>query len=463
LHEQVGNLEKQIREETAKVLESLKTAARVAAARENSLVKSLNEAKGDVSRSNDQSIELQALEREAAAQRDLLESFLARYREAAARTDANYLPADARIISQAVAPSKPSFPKKTMMAIAAAVATLLLASVIVLLSEFMSGRAFRVIGEGAVADAPQPLRPVAPLVEARVAETEVVEPDEPKIVPAERTIEPARSRDQDRDAVGATPPVAPAAEPSDEVPTAASVDDVRAALQQTLREEAANEMAPPPALAMPPAPTSAAAPPATGAAAPELTPDPEKSGTEGLGDIVASSAVRVALFAGAEGGEGTGAVAFSAARQAAKQKVRCVVIDAGRSASEVLGYERPGLGELLAGEASFGEVIQRDDTARVHVIPLGGLTKDTPMQRMRLVIGALTHTYDKVIVVADKVDDWPDEYVTPDIAAIVCGAETSESLRTELYDFVLARGAHSAVIVRYSDFDLGGRNASAAA
>ena len=157
LEEQVANLEEQIRQEAGKVLASLQTAARVAAARENSLVASLNEAKGDVSRSNDQGIELRALEREAAAQRDLLESFLARYREAAARTDANYLPADARIISRAVAPSEPSFPKKTMMAIAAAVATLLIASAIVLLCEFTSGRAFRVIGyelEGARRTAP---------------------------------------------------------------------------------------------------------------------------------------------------------------------------------------------------------------------------------------------------------------------------------------------------------------------
>ncbi len=87
------------------------------------------------------------------------------------------------------------------------------------------------------------------------------------------------------------------------------------------------------------------------------------------------------------------------------------------------------------------------------------------MQRMQLVIGALTRTYDRVIVVADRIDDWPDEDVRPDIAAIVCGPDTTESLRTELYDFVLARGAHSAVIVRYtSDFDLGGdREESAAA
>ena len=86
LQGQVANLETQIRQEASKVLASLQTAARVAAAREQSLVTSLNEAKVDVSRTNDQGIELRALEREAAAQRELLESFLARYREAAAST-----------------------------------------------------------------------------------------------------------------------------------------------------------------------------------------------------------------------------------------------------------------------------------------------------------------------------------------------------------------------------------------
>ena len=52
----------------------------------------------------------------------------------------------------------------------------------------------------------------------------------------------------------------------------------------------------------------------------------------------------------------------------------------------------------------------------------------------------------------------------PDVAAIVCGPETTESLRTEAYDVALARGAQSAVIVRYtSDFDMGGQEESAAA
>jgi uncharacterized protein involved in exopolysaccharide biosynthesis len=145
LQSQLSNLDGQIRQEVEKTLTALKTGARVAAAREKSLLASLDQAKVAVSESNDQEIELRALEREAAAQRDLLESFLARYREAIARTDADYLPADARIISRAVAPEDPSYPKKLMMAIAAGVATFLIGAAMLLLREFTSGRAFRII------------------------------------------------------------------------------------------------------------------------------------------------------------------------------------------------------------------------------------------------------------------------------------------------------------------------------
>ena len=100
----------------------------------------------------------------------------------------------------------------------------------------------------------------------------------------------------------------------------------------------------------------------------------------------------------------------------------------------------------------------------MHLIPYGPTGEDPPMQRMQLVIGALTHSYDKVILVADKLDDWPDDHLRPDVAAIVCGPETTEVLRTEVYDQALQRGAKSAVIVRYSsDFDLGGQEESAAA
>lgn len=494
LEGQVANLEEQIRQEAGKVLASLQTAARVAAAREASLVASLNEAKGDVSRSNDQGIELRALQREAAAQRDLLESFLSRYREAAARTDANYLPADARIISRAVAPTDPSFPKKTMMAIAAAVATLLIASAILLLFEFTSGRAFRVIGydleeRPRTVPAAEP-RVVAALFEADEPETETIATDDtdvPKVRPvvADDLDEPKVHRvtyDPDE-------PVEPETE-TEAFDTTASLDDVRRAFDALPAAEPESETEPrnaapsydamaefdaavaalaAPAVAFEPSEPIDAQPSVETVPEPQVEAESKPAsnddapGSAGLAEIIASSSVRIALFAGAEGGEGAGAVAFSAAREAAKQKVRCVVIDVGRVASEALGNERPGLADLLAGDAAFGEVIQRDDAARVHTIPLGSTEKYPSMQRIQLVIGALTHTYDKVIVVADKLDDWPDEFVRPDIAAIVCGPETTESLRTEVYDVALARGAHSALIVRYtSDSELGGEASAAA-
>jgi Mrp family chromosome partitioning ATPase len=219
------------------------------------------------------------------------------------------------------------------------------------------------------------------------------------------------------------------------------------------------------------------APPEVGVAAPIVRDDreqqsseaggeriPDSSGTSELAEIVASPAVRVALFTGAEGGEGAGDIAFSTARLAAQQKLRCILVDVGLTPSEALGQERPGLGELLAGEAAFGEVIRRDDAARVHVIPLGGIGKDAPFKRLQMVVGALTHTYDKVIVVAEKMDDWPNEHIRPDVAAVVCGPETTEALRTEVYDAALARGAESAIIVRYAgDHDTDDRGESEAA
>jgi exopolysaccharide transport family protein len=411
LEGQVANLEIQIRSEAEKVLASLQTAARVAAAREESLVASLNEAKVDVSRSNDQEIQLRALEREAAAQRELLESFLARYREAAARTDSNYLPADARIISRAVAPRDPSFPKKAMLSVAVAIAVLLVASAVILLREFLSGSAFRIIGYGMPIGAVHQAELVSPvpLIESEavdVVHAEVKPPSEPFPEP-EPTSEPDMATPMGEEA--------PAKEQPEAVAIAADTEG-------------------------------------------------DRHGTAELAEILANSVVRVALFAGADGGEGAGEIAYSAARAATREKLRCVVIDVGKAPSKALGQERPGLGDLLLGDAAFGEVIRRDEDSGVHVIPLGATKGAPPLQRLQIVINALSHTYDKVIVVADKLDDWPNDHVRPDVAAIVCGPQTTELLRTEVYDAALARGARSAIIVRYTgDSDAGSNEESEAA
>ena len=56
---------------------------------------------------------MRALEREAKTQRDLLESYMGKYREASARDSINAAPPEARIISRATPALAPAYPKKT--------------------------------------------------------------------------------------------------------------------------------------------------------------------------------------------------------------------------------------------------------------------------------------------------------------------------------------------------------------
>jgi Mrp family chromosome partitioning ATPase len=71
---------------------------------------------------------LRALEREAKTQRDLLESYLAKYREASARDSIIAAPPEARIISRATPATKPAYPKKLPTVLIAAFAAFALSA-----------------------------------------------------------------------------------------------------------------------------------------------------------------------------------------------------------------------------------------------------------------------------------------------------------------------------------------------
>lgn len=143
LRSQLSDLDRQIRVEAEKVLAAMITEAQTAQAREAQLVADVNKLKAQAARAGEQEVQLNALEREANAQRQLLESYMTRYREASSRQDRNYLPFDARVFSRATVPSEPYFPKILPIVGAAFVGSLLLMAVITLLSELFSGRAMR--------------------------------------------------------------------------------------------------------------------------------------------------------------------------------------------------------------------------------------------------------------------------------------------------------------------------------
>ena len=185
LNSQLADLDSQIRNEAEKVLKGLDTEAKTALLRENQLVASLNTLKAESSRAGEEEVELRALEREAAAQRELLESYLTRYREASSRKERNYLPVDARVFSRAIVPSEPYFPKTVPIVGAAFAASLLIMAIVTLLQELFSGRAMR----PAAGSRPQPIEQVSmpePIVEPVIAEKASPTSEAAAVAPAQQ-------------------------------------------------------------------------------------------------------------------------------------------------------------------------------------------------------------------------------------------------------------------------------------
>ncbi|MGN8091932.1 GumC family protein [Methylobacterium sp. 22177] len=126
LNAQLEDLDAQIKASAERVVRTMENDAKIAGARVESLQAAVDGQQDVVVRGNASEIQLRALEREAKAQREQLESYLGRYREAAARDGEAATPADARIVSRAVTPELPSFPKKLPIVAFATLLTLML-------------------------------------------------------------------------------------------------------------------------------------------------------------------------------------------------------------------------------------------------------------------------------------------------------------------------------------------------
>ncbi|MCJ2138160.1 GumC family protein [Methylobacterium sp. J-026] len=126
LNAQLEDLDAQIKVSAERVVRTMENDAKIAGARVESLQAAVDGQQDVVVRGNSSEIQLRALEREAKAQREQLESYLSRYREAAARDGEAATPADARIVSRAVTPEVPSFPKKLPIVAFATLLTLML-------------------------------------------------------------------------------------------------------------------------------------------------------------------------------------------------------------------------------------------------------------------------------------------------------------------------------------------------
>ncbi len=170
LKAQLADLDRQLREEASKISRSLDNDARIASGRVEGLSASLEQLKKQASSTNGQDVQLRALEREAKAQRDLLESYLAKYREANTRENIEAAPADGRIISRASVSNSPAYPKKLPIVLIATLATLMLSAGAIVTGELLRMTAPRTLA--AFTSAPAAVRIPAAAATVSVDETE---------------------------------------------------------------------------------------------------------------------------------------------------------------------------------------------------------------------------------------------------------------------------------------------------
>lgn len=136
---QLTDLEAEIARQALLIARALEGDAEIATIRQKELEQEVARLKAATARANEQEIRLRALEREARAQRELLETYLMRFREATARENTEFLPVNARIISRANVPVKVHFPKNGPTLAIAGFAGTFLASLFILVSELTAG------------------------------------------------------------------------------------------------------------------------------------------------------------------------------------------------------------------------------------------------------------------------------------------------------------------------------------
>jgi polysaccharide biosynthesis transport protein len=138
LKAQIADLDRQIDNEAATVARSLDNDAKVAGSRVDAVQSSLDQLKTQAATNNEDDVQLRELERDAKSQRDLLESYLAKYREASARDAVNASPPDARVISRATVSNVPAYPKQLPTVLIAMLTTLIITSGFVLTKELLA-------------------------------------------------------------------------------------------------------------------------------------------------------------------------------------------------------------------------------------------------------------------------------------------------------------------------------------
>ncbi|MBL8903726.1 MAG: exopolysaccharide transport family protein [Rhizobiales bacterium] len=355
------NIDRQIRGEALKLVDSLDQQARIAEAREKSLRARLEEMKGRESTANLASVKLKALERESAADKALLESLLLRYADASARQDLSTQPGMARIIQHAAIPTSPSFPKPGPLVLLITLAGLAFSLGLSFLMEIMA--AANRLGLPAANNAPQPSEPQKPAAFAESSAPQVQEAPPLRHFPEAPSLA--------ANSIQAFAAFPSATSPEGNLELLRDVDNQdRHGLHAASRQVADWAL-----------------------------------------KLQRMAALRRLAITGMGGGAGDSSMATVAiARAIAAKGARVVVIDLateGSSIDMLFGLPAgPGFVDLLAGSTDFTKVIARDPLSNAHLLRFGTERNEATLslmdQRTEAVLNALGNIYDVVIIHAGE-------------------------------------------------------------
>lgn len=358
LRGQLSSVQQQIQTETKKILLSLENDAKVAGLREQQLMQQLNTLKADSARAGEEEVGLNALEREATAQRQLLETYLTRYREAASRVGSDATPADARLVSRAVEPQNVHFPKKLPITIIAALATFLIYSVVIMLGELFSGRAWKVEQDNEAANT-NDLPEEAPQYEVAVATRNQFADAEPV---AHLSVEPEKNAED----------------------AALSRHVLRAAAMERLSRKSAIDA---PSLAE------------------SVDPEEERAfSAAAVARHLIDNLVPVAICVSPSGDKGS-ALTVELARRISAKGLHTLLIDMTGTGypSKLMtpSAKLAGVTNILAGTAQIAASIHPDLHSAAHIIPRGYADTERAMRaadRIPMIVGALSEAYDCVLI-----------------------------------------------------------------
>ncbi|GGF24093.1 LPS biosynthesis protein [Youhaiella tibetensis] len=348
---QIAEIDKQIGIEGQRAAAALKSEAKIESGLIASLQFELDRLKSSAGTATRQTVTLDGLQREAKAQRDLLENYLIRYRDAASRTDINASLPDVRVVTLAAASVSPASPKTTFILAAVGIVSVVLQVGMILFSELMSGRAL-------VIRRPEKLEP------AQESQHASIEPDVvavPQTVTEDQFIVSPAADIAEIDEVAEMPPEPAPAED-------AANDDEEEAVEPVVQVQEP--------------------------ARPSLSELTKLSADIGLGRA------RVVVLAAVGSQAECAAVAESLTGDALRRGLSVARVDAASGVSS----DEPGLTDLAADLASFGDVVQKSVREGLSEVPWGQLPSiNRRSMKPVTLVEALTDIYEVVLVSTGRV------------------------------------------------------------